>query len=306
MAQFLDQIACGNVLGEGVLWQASTQSIWWTDIETSCLYQANWPFEDENPRCFPTPKRLASFAFTDSTDTLMCAFENGFALFRPADQTIHWLAHVDITGTRLNDGRVDPMGRFWSASMVEDRAAGSNGRLFCLDPETGIETHDTDLLIGNGICWSPDGSTQYWSDSARHVIYAASFNSMGVLGDKQVFVRLEPPAVPDGAVTDKNGNLWSALWAAHAVGCFAPCGKEIMRIDLPCQQPTCVCFGGADMDILFISSAKKGLSAANSQDGNLFAYKVDTQGLPGKNAKIEEFFPLQHKGNTAPLRGIDR
>ncbi len=293
-ARLVETIEVANVLGEGVLWRASDETLWWTDIQARRLYRMGWPNKDIS--IFETPERLGSFGFVAARDDLLiAAFESGFALFHPESAAIHWLARPPELGdgVRLNDGRVDPFGRFWAGSMVERTLADNekpDGRLYMLDENGRAHARASGVHIANGLCWSPAGDRIYFSDSMRNKIQSAPFDEAGA-GDIAFtpFARTEDGS-PDGAVTDRDGRYWSALWGGARVACFSPAGDEVFSLPIDAPQPTCLAFGGANGDLLFVTSARDDMSeaalAASPNSGAVFVFETNVSGAPPARARL--------------------
>jgi sugar lactone lactonase YvrE len=87
---------------------------------------------------------------------------------------------------------------------------------------------------------------------------------------------------PDGLVVDEEGFLWSGHWQAFRVTRYDPDGRKVLHIDVPVPTATCMAFGGRDMDQLFITTAKKGLTpeqlAAYPAAGDLFQVRPGVRG----------------------------
>lgn len=283
----IETIPVGNMLGEGVLWDDRTQSLWWTDIEERRLFRLDWA--SRNLETMPTPERVGSFGLTASGDRLIIAFESGFGLFDWRSGTVEWLTRPESPprGLRFNDGRVDRQGRFWAGTMVEDtERAGSAtaASLYRLDPDGQAHPCLGGIGIANGACWSPDGSRFYFADSPTRTISVFDFEAAsGTLGERRVFATTPESAFPDGATVDAAGYLWSATWGAGQVIRYAANGSIDCIVDTPTRQPTCVAFGGPNLDLLFVTSARAGLSAHALKDdphaGDLFVYATSSKGI---------------------------
>jgi L-arabinonolactonase len=276
----LDTIEVGNTLGECVLWRSRESSIWWTDIQAKKVYRMRWPSKEVTS--WPTPERLGSFAFPDDdSDRMVAAFESGFAMFEPSTGETRWLDRPAELGgrMRLNDGRADPAGRFWAGSMNEDNPGEEpTGILYRLDANSAARAVVHDIGISNGLCWSPDGDRMYFADSAKKIVYRAEYRlDTGLPGPLQPWLKI-PHGAPDGAVTDARGNLWIAIWGGSRVDCYSAAGKKLASIALPTPQPTCLAFGGPDGKLMFITSARDGLSKEMleryPQSGALFVYTI--------------------------------
>jgi L-arabinonolactonase len=280
----VDIIPAQNILGEGVSWHHETQTLWWSDIQAQKLWR--YDIASKTTKSFDTPERLTSFGFIDGSETLVAAFESGIGLYKPGTPDISWLhrPHFDVPGLRFNDGRVDRQGRFWTGTMVETAGGPKAGTLHSIGGDGGIRTHADGISISNGICWSPDSRCFYFADSPTRTIYVYDFDpDSGSTSNRRVFARTPQGAYPDGANVDAQGFLWSAHWGAGRVVRYAPDGTIDSAIEIPAEQPTCVAFGGPDLDLMFVTSARDGLSsealARQPHAGDVFVYNVSVPGL---------------------------
>ena len=282
----IDIIRVGNTLGEGVQWDDMTETLWWTDIQASLIYSYH-PATGELVKS-PTPERLCSFGFVRNEQEFVAAFDRGLALYNPVSKGITWLTHTGFgSGIRFNDGKVDRQGRFWAGTMVEDRdpIIFPEGNLYSLDGRYRLRKQESDIGISNGLCWSPGSERLYFADSSRRIIYNYDFDpESGTIDNRKIFVMTGNGAFPDGADIDCDGCLWSAHWGAGQVVRYTPAGKTDLALDLPVSQPTCVTFGGNDLDLLFITSAKEGIKDAElrkqPEAGDVFVFQAGISGLP--------------------------
>lgn len=277
-------IKAGNTLGEGIIWDDESQSIWWTDIEAKHLCSFDW--RHQTMRRFPTVERLGSFGFIADSGLLIGAFESGFAVFDPEKGLAGPIARPEglAPGMRLNDGRVDCQGRFWAGAMVEHPTRSTSACLYSVQDGT-IRTCERGVAISNGISWSPDSTCFYFADSGQRTMWRYCFDAAGgTISMPQEFARTEEPACPDGATVDREGYIWSAQWGGGRVVRYAPDGHIDRVLEVPVSQPTCVAFGGPNLDLLFVTSARVGLCrdalAAQTGAGDVLVYNVGVQGLP--------------------------
>jgi sugar lactone lactonase YvrE len=282
-AELVEIISVGNTLGEGISWDTMEERLWWTDIQERCLYRFD-PRTSSLGR-YEVPERLCSFGFVENSDLLIAAFESGFALYHPGSSHLEWIARLrhDAVNVRLNDGRVDRQGRFWAGSMTEGHSE-PRGKLYCLDGAR-LQVHLTDIAISNSICFSPDGRHLYFADTPRRMIQRYDLDATrGVLSNPVTFVRTPEGAFPDGSSVDAAGHVWNAHWNAGRVVRYAPDGSISGEICIPTSQPTCVAFGGRELDLLFVTSARDGLTAKSlrrePRAGDVFVYRLDVKGLP--------------------------
>ncbi len=182
---------------------------------------------------------------------------------------------------RFNDGRVDPRGRYLSGTLDETKSAGNAG-LYRYD-RRGLFPVMDGVMTSNGLAFSPDGRTLYFSDTPRFVIYRFDYDpDTGETANRRVFARIEPTATdrgrPDGAAVDVEGCYWSALYEGSRVRRYDPDGKMMADYPVPALNVTMPAFGGPDRKTLFVTTArdKKG-----GPGGGLYAMSVDVAGAPG-------------------------
>ncbi len=273
-----------NDLGEGPLWHPVENRLYWVDITAGNLYRSTQDMKGFNPTHFETT--LGAFGFTAQGGFILAA-ENGFALWRPGDQQPKtlWQPIPARSGVRMNDGKVGPAGRFWAGSMDIERQQGC---LYRIDPDGSQHTLLRHIGISNGLGWSPDHKTLYYTDSFRNTIYAYDFDlTSGQISSRRVFVRLPKTPqeiVPDGLCVDAEGCVWSAQWNGWQVVRYDPKGQPILKVAVPAQRVTSCCFGGQNLDHLFITSARTGLTEAELANqplaGSIFQIQTNTQGQP--------------------------
>ena len=84
---------------------------------------------------------------------------------------------------------------------------------------------------------------------------------------------------------DSEGCYWITVPFKSKVLRFDPSGDLISTVDLPTDVPTCCEFGGPELDVLYVTTATLGRSAAElggqSFAGGLWAIDVGVKGLPG-------------------------
>lgn len=291
--QLINQLAVSNILGEGIQAHPSGKEIWWTDIQKNRLFR--YVLEKDELKEFSAPEAICSFAFVTGKngldENLLVAFASGIAYFNPHTQAIRWVHKdlKDVINQRLNDGRVDRQGRFWvgSMSLISEEYATQVGRgeLFKFDEIENLSTHETNIHISNGTCWSPDSDIMYFADSPRNEIYRYTFDATkGEASQRKLFHKTPPGAFPDGACVDSQGYLWSAHWGANKVVRYNTQGEIDYEVFVPASQVSCVCFAGEHLDLLCVTSARQDMSPEaldnEPQAGDVFIYKTNVQGLP--------------------------
>jgi len=274
-----------NILGEGILWDSRREALWWTDIQGRRLHRYDWTHG--TMRLLDTPERVGSFGLVAGSEKLVAAFASGIALYDTHQQSVAWLGLPEglEPGIRFNDGRVDRCGRFWSGTMVEGEQLAASGCLYSIDATGEARCHVRGVRISNGLCISPDGTQLYFTDSPTRTIRVYELiEPEGVLGTPRLFAQTPDGAFPDGAAIDADGCMWSAHWGAGRIVRYTPDGRIDRTLEVPTSQPTCVCFGGPDLDVLCVTSAREGLDdstlRAEPHAGDVFLYRSGVKGLP--------------------------
>jgi L-arabinonolactonase len=257
-----------NQLGEGVLWCERTARLWWTDIRRSVLWCHEPASGATSSRA--VPERLCSFALTPDDDVLLLGLSSRLAFFHVRSGALKTICEVEpeLATTRLNDGRCDRQGRFVFGTMNEDNRREKIGSFYRLGTDLRLEKLPLGgVAIANSICFSPDGSRMYYTDSMEKTIRCCNYGpgcgpGSEEFANKRVFTVLDAgPGAADGSTVDSEGRLWNAQWGGSRVVCYTPEGRVHHVIHLPVSQPTCVCFGGEELRQLYITTAHDELSA---------------------------------------------
>jgi sugar lactone lactonase YvrE len=277
-------VDCRNVLGEGAVWCPHERLLWWIDISSPSL----WRFDPRAARVdhWPLPKPPGSFALRKNGGFLF-AFRNGLATLDEPGGELDWLEAPGLAlgDERFNDGKVDRAGRFWAGTL--DRRLGAPiGQLYRVDPGFRVSAMDRGFTISNGIGWSPDDRTMYFTDTPSRRIFRYDFDrAAGTIANRRVFVEVGPGhGGPDGMTVDAEGFVWSAQFDRWAIHRYAPDGRLDRAIRMPVQRPTTCMFGGPDLATLYVTSARMDLAdaalAEQPQAGGVFALDVGVGGLP--------------------------
>lgn len=271
-------------LGECALWCERAGAFWWTDIESSEIYRLA---PDGKVQSWSLPERVGSFAFVEGSDTqLLLGLASGIAVFDTEMESLSLVVPVeaDEPTTRINDGRCDRQGRF-VFGMFNPKEAPIGG-FYRVHPDLRVERLPLPPAgVGNSICFSPDGATMYFTDSPARTIWRVDYAADGRVGAPEVFVRLAADeGFADGSCIDAEGGLWNAQWEGRCVVRYDRAGRESARIALPVSRPTCPAFGGPALDVLYVTSARGGLSKDRLREephaGSVLALLPGWRGLP--------------------------
>lgn len=281
---------CGT--GESPVWSIEEQALYWVDIPGRALHR--WSAEGhvqwataEMPACIaPRAGRPGEWlAGMESGLFTLSGFGTAGGTALQADR-VAGVAHAR-TGMRFNDGRCDRQGRFWAGTMLMDMAAAARvGVLYRHDaPNAEPAAVLDDLIVPNGLGFSPDGRTMYLSDSHPSVqtIWAFDYDpESGIPSRRRVFVDMTPlPGRPDGAAVDADGCYWICGNDAGLVHRFTPDGRLDRSVAVPVKKPAMCAFGGRQLDTLFVTSIRPGGDLSDQPlAGGVFAFRAGTQGLP--------------------------
>ncbi len=285
-------------LGESPFWHPHEQSLYWVDIPGKQLLRAN--VSSGTVQAWDMPSEPGCIA-PAATGGLVIALRHGVFRARTWGGALEPLVRLpyDTAAVRANDGKCDALGRFWVGTIDEPKSSRA-AALFSIDCRSGtpvVEHKAGDALTANGLAWSPDNRTLYWADTPNHVVHAWDYSlASNTLTAHRHFLQCAPKAAgwafadttyqgrPDGAAVDVQGNYYAAMFEGRRICKFAPDGRLLAEITTPVQCPTMPCFGGEDLQTLYLTSARHGRSAAElaqfPQSGGVFSLQVDTPGLP--------------------------
>ena len=274
-------------VGEGPLWVGAEQACYWVDIAERTIWR--WDPASGAIDHWRTAEMVACLAAREGGG-LVAGMESGFfALSLGADGAVghQCLAKPDslAPGMRFNDGRCDRQGRFWSGTMVMDMAQGrAEGKLYRLGADGLAGPFVSDLMVQNGLAFSPDGRTMYLSDSHPQVqkVWAFDYDiDSGVPSRQRLFIdMLEHPGRPDGAAVDADGCYWICGNDAGCILRFTPDGRLDRKIDVPMAKPSMCSFGGADLGTMLVTSISAGQPPDDPWAGATIAFRPGVQGLP--------------------------
>lgn len=269
-------------LGEGPIWNSREQNLYWVDIEKNTIH--TWHPESGAHQTTVFTDAVCAMGFRKKGG-LVLATRKHFAFWDGVSDAFETFYDVeaDQPENRFNDGAVDRQGRFWAGTMHPSAASCS---LYRLNPDLTVDTMVGGVQISNGIGWSPDNRTMYYTDSPIHTIYAFDFDAAsGAIANRRVHIHTPgQPGVPDGLTVDSEGFIWGARWDGYRITRYTPAGKEDRVIELPIARVTSLTFGGPDLKDLYITSAWSGFSEDERRKsplaGDLFRVSVDVPGLP--------------------------
>jgi sugar lactone lactonase YvrE len=249
-----DDRAC--ILGEGPLWHPERGQLFWFDIIGKRLMTR----DAQGPREWAFDRHVSAAGWID-VDTLMIATETDLVRFSLFDGEAERLVPLEADNpvTRSNDGRADPKGGFWIGTMGKNAEDGAG----CLYRHWRGELRPLreGITIPNATCFTPDGRTAYFADTAAHLVWRIPLDADGwPEAAWEVFLDHRDSGInPDGAVVDSTWHLLVAEWGGARVARYAPTGDLVEEYPVPVPQPSCPAFGGSDLSTLYVTTARQGL-----------------------------------------------
>lgn len=270
-------------LGEAPLWDPATGTLWCIDIIRCRLIAYDW--EAETTTEWPMPALGGGLALT-AAGRLLVATQTGLFFFDRTTGDYEFFVHPEpgVPVNRLNEGKVDPQGRFWIGSIctLDRRPTGS---LYRVDRDGGTQRVLRDIAVPNCLVWTADRTRVLFADSAKKTIWSFAYHAeAGTLSDRRVFADCSScVGIPDGGALDQDGFLWNAEFGGGRIVRYDPKGRVDREIAVPVTQVNAIAFAGPGLDRLVITTSKRLLSpaerAAQGLAGDLFVVDPGVRGL---------------------------
>ena len=243
-------------LGENVIWDHNRSLLLWTDIEGKTFNSCSE--NGLNYKKIKLNEKLCSFGLTRQ-NKIIAAFEKGLFI---CDLNLNIIKKIldfnkNNKNIRLNDGKCDTFGRFIVGGYNETGKV--NTKIISLNSNLNISNLINKIGCTNSIEFSNCGNYFYYSDSFFKHIYKCNYdNKQGKILRSKIFVKLKNnEGFPDGSCIDNDNGLWNAQYNGSCVQEFKEDGSYGNKIYIPCPQVTCVCIGGKNLDVVFITTAKE-------------------------------------------------
>ncbi len=282
-------------LGEGLIWDYHQNLLLMTDITKKRLISIN--IDQQIVNSWIMPEKVGWVLLTDTLNLYVVGLETGIALFSTVNNSKPKMFNQDfpkLPMCRLNDACTDKFGRIWYGSMNYNDESRNDGMIASFSESSGVMVHDEGFTVTNGPVISPEDDYLLLNDSLKRTLYKYDFSILeGKIINRTIFIKFKPEqGIPDGMCFDVEGNLWLAMWGAGKVLKVSRQGEILHDYNIPAPNVTNVCFGGVNLDRLFISSATIGLEKGNTstflQSGSVFELKNHgTRGFKSPIVKLE-------------------
>ncbi len=247
-------------LGEGPIWSADTSSVTWTDITQNTFHTAD--IDTGKTMSFGVPSMVGAIAHSKEGGYI-AATQKGFARIGVDGKysPLHSFLPDDM---RMNDGKVDPSGRFWAGSMALSFEKG-RGSLYVLEKDNSYRSILDDITLSNGMGWSPDAQYFYYIDSVPGVLKRFDYDlyTGHISNPKDLITFDSSSGIPDGMSMSSDGKIVIALWDGGRIEIYEPSGEKVSEITLGVSRPTSCTFAGPNRDILIVSTASQGIDRAD-------------------------------------------
>jgi sugar lactone lactonase YvrE len=278
-----------DVCGEGAVWHAAHQALYWTDINRFLIHR--YTLADQCVRTWFFDEPVTALALMDRPEVLAVVLGSSL---------IPWEPETDLRGeplfrlegwpkVRLNDARPDPRGSLWLGSMRNNVnpdgsagvAGGQEGKLFRLDPDGSVRTWRSEIGIANTVTWSPDRRRFYSADTLENVVRVYDYDAAtGDIANERPFLEGFARGLPDGSTVDSEGFLWNCRYSGGCIVRVAPAGTIDRVVEMPVKNITTCTFGGRDLKTLFVTTARAEARPGDRFAGGLFAISADIAGQP--------------------------
>lgn len=261
------QLATGMAFTEGPVWVEQDGCVLFTDIPGNRIMR--WS-EQDGLNVYNPNSHFAIGLYLDAESRLIACEHSTRCLTRYEHDGARTVLASGVGDYVLN-----------STNDVSVRA--SDGAIFFTDPPFGVRAEDgalhgyqqameygycgvfkvtddpmqphlvTDAIYRpNGLCFSPDETTLYVSDSSEryHHIHALTLDASDHAVSERIFAVL-PNGVPDGMRVDTDGRLYVA--GLDGVYVYLPDGTLVGKLFVP-EMVTNLCFGGTNRQTLFITA----------------------------------------------------
>jgi D-xylonolactonase len=270
--------------GEGPMWHADEQRVYWADIPAGKLFRYD-PATGEHEQCYDG---VPVGGFTVQADGALLLFmaRGAVKVWREGELTTVVDEIPDERETRFNDVIADPAGRVFCGTMPTKERLG---RLYRLDTDGTLTIVLEGIGCSNGMGFTPDRKQMYYTDSRKREIYLFDYDQeTGEIDNQRVFVQVPAgEGIPDGMTVDAEGYVWSARWDGSCLVRFTPDGDQERRISFPAKKVSSVVFGGPDYTDMYITTAG-GSNKAEEGDGAgaLFRLNLGIKGVAEFRSRI--------------------
>lgn len=283
-------------LSEGPTYNPSNHTLLWVDIIAGKIHRVhlldgikgdNYTPEEINQvensheeYIVPNESIGVIYLVEGNDDLIYVGAQFGIATYQFSTQKFEYVLKYPQgdENLRSNDGNVDPSGKYIFAGLMGNFEHGpiDNGKLYKIDlASKDVKIQVPNAKIPNGINWSKDGKTVYWTSSLDHTIYKFDYDTeTAELKNQTPHIKISDfmEGEPDGHALTDDGHIFTAVWGANAVVHFDEQGQLVEQYKLPANQVSAVAFAsstkGGPLDEVYVTTANKNLEDPDRLDEN--------------------------------------
>ncbi|XP_046972015.1 regucalcin-like [Vanessa cardui] len=217
------------------------------------------------------------------------------------DAALRLLTTVDegLPENLINEGKADSEGRFWAGTkgpQSGDDVLPDKATFYSISQQsfTQPRIHLRPVSISNGLVWSLNNTIMYYIDSPTQKIEAFDFDPVnGEISGRRTIIDIAnygyEDAIPDGMTIDSRGHLWVAVMFGGTVLHIDPDSRKIVfGYKLPVSRTTSLCWGGPNLDELFVTTSKAKLDANEPLSGAIFTIRgTGSRGVPAYSFRFD-------------------
>ncbi|GBP54106.1 Regucalcin [Eumeta japonica] len=295
MSVTVEQVTEPVLLGEGPHWDSNLNVLYFISL-------------DQHIHKYDPATKLHTKAKLDSkvgfivpvdgtSDEFVVGMERKFVIIQwdgtdgAPVRTVKVLGEVDhdVTGTNINDGKADPRGRLFAGTMSQVKPnldlVKDDGSLYRITGSATPEKLCGKIKLSNGLAWDLAEKAFYYIDSLERAIrgYDYDVNTGNISNLRYVFdfKKNNMEGMPDGMTIDTDGNLWIAVFGGSSVIKVDPrTGALLQTVAIPVPQVTSTTFGGPNLDVLFVTTAKLDFNGPQEPPAGA-VFKVTGLGVKG-------------------------
>ena len=279
----MQRLTSGYGLVEGPLW-VPERALLFSDVHGGGVFALDEA--DEVSTVFAHRRGIGGMALHEQGGVIVGGRNIAFKRFDGGDTVVLLDRDPEHGNVGYNDLATDAAGRIYVGSLgspVFEAGEQIAGNLHLIDLDGSSRIVAEDVLLTNGLGFSPDGKTLYHSDSRRQTVYRYDAAPNGDLGPKQSFAETANGA-PDGLAVAEDGSVWVAVAGGSVVSVFNSDGSLRENIEVPMPMVTSLCFGGDDLRDLYVVTGSDGVEG--DRQGAVYRLRVATAGLPAPLARI--------------------
>ncbi|MDN3517816.1 SMP-30/gluconolactonase/LRE family protein [Aquisalimonas lutea] len=248
-----------NGLGEGAFWDRAGRRLLWVDILGANVFVgAGEAYETYRLPVMP------SVIWKVSGERVYLATDEGVGELDLDNGRYRTVVEVeaDQPDTRSNDGGEAPDGSFWFGTMLREPVR-KGGALYRVSPNLSVQRVGGPVGIPNTFLFPAGGAYALIGDSFDRRIVRYQLHDSALSGGEPWMAKATGSSgVPDGSALVDETAVINAEWDGGRLVAYNMRGEAYDALNLPVSRPTSCALGGGDGRLLYVTSAREGLTDA--------------------------------------------